>query len=1550
MTTKQNEWTVRRKCMRLHKGSWKYLLLTGTLLVNTLSAGAVYAEAEAQETETEAEAASQEQSAQTENANSAWSLSLMSIQMSKGLETTTTVTLYDGSKENVEYSNQPDEGMVYAIISAQVTKNLTGGEAFDTTGLQLHIGEETYDRLAEDAFLNNHEFTALESQAVTSTYGAVCFQVPEAYFQEETFDGWYLTCGDYRTAPYDAEANTVPYQKSLINQMEDIDNEILTEYQLSGGSTLAEAMIVNDPYGNAPLTAAALFETEEDCSVQVTVKGKTEQGDITYTVEEPGTSHRIGIYGLYPDYENTVEITAGEETQTFRITTEPLPEEITTIRRDEEVSSEETVMDNQLIILQDGWYTMFDQQGDIRWYIDEKWHTTGVSGAFTIDETGEGFWFVSGTTNASPYRNGARMMHMNWFGKLLGVYSYDGYCAHHSADILPNGNLLYLGSNDDDRNTILELNPETGEMEEYLDLNQLSWLDPSVGNLNPSKKDTEWAHPNSVQYVEERDCLLISLRNQHMLINLDFTTKEPNWILTAASAVNENGEITAEQEKAIPYLIMPDEEFEWFYSQHDMLYVSGTDTTMDFTVFDNGSHRYVSSSIDEEKEKGPRYSRMLHLRVDEESRTVSTVYEYGKDEGLNLFSTTFGGAQYIEENGHYLGAFKCKTKKQEDSVVVETDSDGQVAARYFVGKIKEGNYRATALTVDELQFSMDMYSEGVEVHRYAKDSWESQSLPEDGEAEGYSRLRVNTLFTDGETISLYGRAFAGKEFYTQSISLIAKNDQGETFGFPMTVTQLQGGGFYGEGIPLQGLAYGKYELYILSYGKEGQAAVEKLDQVLDYQGQTADLTVTSLVPDQSQERMLEELTSFAMSSTLDEAYTVMNPFGTAPLTAMVAFSTDQLSSVSVLVHGKQEGTNVAYDVEGSRYVHKIPVWGLYYNDTTEVTLSVTDEEGNIATKEFRFTTGESEDGRMPDLKLDYKEEDLDKLQEGLTFCWPAGGCHPVAIDKYGDVRWYYTKQMGAAAPQLTEEGHLLIFNLDKSPISVLDQFSGIEIDLMGRVYQEYYLDGGVHHEYQELPNGNLLFEAYKMGSATFDDYFVEMNPETGEIVRSWKMDEIFGEALPVNPAFEQPDNSDWFHSNSVYYVEEEDALIISSRHQSMVIKISAETSEIQWILSDPEYLEGTELEQYLLTPEDEDFEWQYGQHDAYLTENGDLMLFDNGNYRSKSLEDRVMAVDNYSRALRLRIDEEAKTFTQVWEYGRELGSEYFTNQVGGVETYDDNHYLVNFGDHFRLDLEDGTSVASDVDYTVQMGYVQEVVDDEAIWTVTSTPEAPILCSAFTRANRWNFTSMTYDYDTASERTWVGSGPATALAEAPYEADKITEGQLNMELASVVNEGNRLVINGTVLDKDVKSVSVMLVSKAETRYYNTRLDAETGALSAALYFDNNALPYERQVYFLAEKNSGEIIRYNSGIVLPETEVFSVGVESHIITVGESVETKAVISPVNAVNHEVSYESSDEAIAQVTEDGTVTGISPGTAIVTVTSEETGVRSQFEVLVTE
>ena len=69
--------------------------------------------------------------------------------------------------------------------------------------------------------------------------------------------------------------------------------------------------VIGNPYGYSPLTAVINRNTKQPTDIKVTVKGKPNGGiDITYDVGRSTllSNDGIPVFGLYPDYRNTVVV------------------------------------------------------------------------------------------------------------------------------------------------------------------------------------------------------------------------------------------------------------------------------------------------------------------------------------------------------------------------------------------------------------------------------------------------------------------------------------------------------------------------------------------------------------------------------------------------------------------------------------------------------------------------------------------------------------------------------------------------------------------------------------------------------------------------------------------------------------------------------------------------------------------------------------------------------------------------------------------------------------------------------------------------------------------------------------------------------------------------------------------------------------------------------------------------------------------------------------------------------------------------------------------
>ena len=399
---------------------------------------------------------------------------------------------------------------------------------------------------------------------------------------------------------------------------------------------------------------------------------------------------------------------------------------------------------------------------------------------------------------------------------------------------------------------------------------------------------------------------------------------------------------------------------------------------------------------------------------------------------------------------------------------------------------------------------------------------------------------------------------------------------------------------------------------------------------------------------------------------IDNADVIVNPYEISPLTALIIFKTEESVSPKVTIEGDDELSTYEYTFdEGTE--HYLPIYGLYPDRDNTVVV----EYGDVS-KEFTITTEALPDDFILPTSVDANK---DELSNDLYFFTPSSDGYTCAYDVNGDVRWYLTINSIWEVNRL-DNGHLMLSTerLVNSPYYMTGLY---EMDMLGKIYKEYSLPGGYHHDYYEMPNGNLLVASddFTSGDGTVEDYIVELDRDTGEVVKTFDLKDV------LNMEDGKSENwieYDWFHNNSVWYDEESNSITLSGRHQDAVINIDYDSGDLNWIIGDPTNW-SREYQKYFFTPVGDDFEWQWSQHAAMITPEGYVFIFDNGNNKSKKEDEYVSAEDSYSRGVMYKIDTDKMTIEQVFEYGKERGSEFYSPYISDVDYLESEHYIIHSG-------------------------------------------------------------------------------------------------------------------------------------------------------------------------------------------------------------------------------------------------------------------------------
>ena len=241
----------------------------------------------------------------------------------------------------------------------------------------------------------------------------------------------------------------------------------------------------------------------------------------------------------------------------------------------------------------------------------------------------------------------------------------------------------------------------------------------------------------------------------------------------------------------------------------------------------------------------------------------------------------------------------------------------------------------------------------------------------------------------------------------------------------------------------------------------------------------------------------------------------------------------------------------------------------------------------------------------------------------------------------------------------------------------------IEVDANGRVTDEWRLWDILD------PQRNIVLKSIDQGAVCLN-IDLEQSGQTMTDDQLHKMDtsNAFGDITGTGMG------RNWAHVNSVDYDPTDDSIIISSRHQSAIIKIGRD-KQVKWILGAPEGWKKGFAEK-VLTPVDKDgnpikcegskcegdFDWTWTQHTAFKIDEkskGDIIYvsaFDNGDGRG--MEQPALPDDKYSRGVIYKIDQKKGTVEQVWEFGKERGHELFSAVTSLVEYQPDHDSIMMY--------------------------------------------------------------------------------------------------------------------------------------------------------------------------------------------------------------------------------------------------------------------------------
>ena len=407
---------------------------------------------------------------------------------------------------------------------------------------------------------------------------------------------------------------------SFNSQIQTTVDDMMIQDLKKNGYTLDDAEVYINPYGTSPLSALVLFKANGSGTIQVTVKGKHNNDLVTsYTASE---YNYVPVYGLYPNYKNTVEISFNGQTKTFVI--EPSMPEIpngnVTVSNDK-VSNNDFYFITSPLNLNT---VAYDKYGDIRWFSAEYLRD------IQLLDNGH---FLIGDIDSNDYMMGTTINEIDYLGRVYKSFNVDnGYLG----DIfLKNDGNILVASKKNDRDTysdyIVELDGKTGQVVKTFDVFEIL---KNIDSSFTSNLDLFYFFNSGIEYIPEDDTLLLTYWGGEFVMSLKYSDGSLNWIFSNPKNFSKAFE---------KYLLVGDAELSYPMAMHSATLKNGI-----LKVFDNGYD--INAGNPNSAHLVGSYSSANTYKID--GKTISLVSSV--NENKRLFSYALADYEIVNDNDEII--------------------------------------------------------------------------------------------------------------------------------------------------------------------------------------------------------------------------------------------------------------------------------------------------------------------------------------------------------------------------------------------------------------------------------------------------------------------------------------------------------------------------------------------------------------------------------------------------------------------------------------------------------------------------------------------------------------------------------------------------------------------------------------------------------------------------------------------------------------------------------------------------------------------------------
>ncbi|WP_288631462.1 aryl-sulfate sulfotransferase, partial [uncultured Levilactobacillus sp.] len=217
--------------------------------------------------------------------------------------------------------------------------------------------------------------------------------------------------------------------------------------------------------------------------------------------------------------------------------------------------------------------------------------------------------------------------------------------------------------------TMVEVSHKTGKIVKVIDMKKLLPKSMWAKYQKGSDGKIDWLHQNAVDYDKNDKSIVISSRNQDMIMKLDYKTDHIKWIYS--------GKKKSTWPKAYrKYLLTPAKGTTVTGGQHGLYLLNNggnnSANSENFILYDNNI-----AVTNGNKQTSGKYSQAVQYHVNQKKMTIKQTWAYGKSLGKTNFTSVIGYAEK-QSNGNVLIDFGYKNGGQESNIIEVTKSGEQV--------------------------------------------------------------------------------------------------------------------------------------------------------------------------------------------------------------------------------------------------------------------------------------------------------------------------------------------------------------------------------------------------------------------------------------------------------------------------------------------------------------------------------------------------------------------------------------------------------------------------------------------------------------------------------------------------------------------------------------------------------------------------------------------------------------------------------------------------------------------------------------------------------